>query len=166
SDLGHTQSLRTGDLECATLMTALGEERECDLRDIFDIDWRKPHVIEWLPQDALASDACRFTEIELHELGGTQMRPREAGLLQVPLDLLMHSREGKLIRVEADAGFFAGELHHMSYARRLAGIDEPTLCRGHLRVRARYHQGSIDTLKRAIQRFGARHIAFADLNKS
>src|SRR5262245_39525265 len=46
----------------------------------------------------------------------------------------------------------------MSYARRLASIDEPALRFEHLRVRTRYHQGAINTPKHAIQRFGARHI--------
>src|SRR5215813_15182214 len=46
----------------------------------------------------------------------------------------------------------------MSYARRLAGIDETTLRLEHLRVRTRYHQGAINPVERAIQRFGARHI--------
>src|SRR5262249_16374358 len=47
SDLGHVQSLRTGDLERATLMATLSEKGESNLRDILDIDRRKPHVIDW-----------------------------------------------------------------------------------------------------------------------
>src|SRR5262249_5348579 len=52
----------------------------------------------------------------------------------------------------------------MSYARSLASVDEPTLHVYHLRVGARYYQGAINTLERAIQRFGARHVPFDDFN--
>src|SRR5262245_44880931 len=46
----------------------------------------------------------------------------------------------------------------MSYARRLAGIDEPALRLEHLRVGTRYHQGAIDPFEHVIQCFGARHV--------
>src|SRR5262245_64344886 len=52
----------------------------------------------------------------------------------------------------------------MSYACRLASIDEPALRLEHLRVRTRYHQNAIDSLKRAIQCFGARHIPFDEFD--
>src|SRR5262245_60435771 len=107
SDLGHTQSLRTGDLKRATLMATLGEKGESNLGDILDIDRRKAHVIEWQQQQAFAGDDWRLTQIDLHELARTQMRPDEAGLLQIPLDFFMHSREAKILCIEADAGFFA-----------------------------------------------------------
>src|SRR5262245_36228836 len=92
------------------------------------------------------------------------MRPGEAGRLEIPLDLLVHPGEEKLVRIEADAGLFARELHHMRDARRLARIDEPALRLEHLEVRTRYHQGAINPLKHAIQRFGSRHIAFDEFD--
>src|SRR5215471_8885621 len=52
----------------------------------------------------------------------------------------------------------------MSYARRLAGIDEPALRLEHLRVGTRYHQGAVNPPKHAIQRFEARHIPFDEFD--
>src|SRR5262249_53825407 len=52
----------------------------------------------------------------------------------------------------------------MSYVRRLARIDEPALRLEHLRVSTRYHQSAINSPKRAIERFGARHIPFHEFN--
>src|SRR5262245_35363970 len=102
--------------------------------------------------------------MDLHELARTYMRQDETGRLQIPLDLFVHSGEEKLVRVEADAGLFAGELHHMRDARRLARIDELALRLEHLEVGTRYHQGAINPPKHAIERFGSRHIAFDEFD--
>src|SRR5215475_8412377 len=53
----------------------------------------------------------------------------------------------------------------MSYARCLAGIDEPALRLEQFRVSTRDHQGAINPPKRSIQRFGARHIPFDEFDK-
>src|SRR5215510_14564874 len=52
----------------------------------------------------------------------------------------------------------------MSYARCLAGIDEPALRLEQFRVSTRDHQGAINPPKHAIQRFGARHIPFDEFD--
>src|SRR5215813_2416441 len=52
----------------------------------------------------------------------------------------------------------------MSYARCLAGIDEPALRLEQFRVSTRDHQGAINPPKHAIQRFEARHIPFDEFD--
>src|SRR5215510_12791972 len=92
------------------------------------------------------------------------MCPSEPRVFQIPLDFLVHSREAEVLSVETDTRLPARELHHVSDACGLTGIDKSALRFDHLRISARDDQGATDSFQRRPESISARHIALDEID--
>jgi len=111
---------------------------------------------------AFGYDRRSFPEIHLHELAGTQVRPRESGPFEVALDVFVHPREAEVPLVETDARFGPGELDDVANASLLGGVDEHALSLQHPLIAGRDQEDAVHAVQRGSQRLRPKHVALHD----
>src|SRR5256885_2495520 len=108
-------------------MSSIEQQGTGYLCNIFNINRGEFDLLHGEEKCPMCSDRWCFPQIHLHKLAGSQVRPSQAGIFEIALDVLMHTCEAEVPLVEANARFLARELDNVADARRLCGIDKHAL---------------------------------------
>ena len=144
-------------------MPAVAQEPKAHLGHIDQVDRIEPHVTESEEKRALMDDARRLAQVLLHEARRPQMRPCEAGFLEVLLDFPVHAPED-----ECGLGLRCGQTGELDYvlnARGLGRIHECGLRLDHVHPRGGDHEDSIDAVQGRAQGVAPGHVALDDLDR-
>src|SRR5262245_22773971 len=78
SNLGHRQGFGAGHVVALAFVAwSITQQEERDLGNVLDVDRREVDVLVWEAQFTIGRDRGRLAKVDLHELGWTQLCPRQ-----------------------------------------------------------------------------------------